>query len=162
MYLTNRSFFVLLGTVFSEVEAINCGVPRGSILRPLLFLLYINDTPQALSNTYTYLYADNTSIFCQHKHPTKIEKVLNKEFADVCGWFLDNKLSIHFDEDKAKRILFVRGKNLPELNITYDHNRIKQCHMVEYLDCCLDANLSGESMAMKDLRKIRIKLQILI
>ena len=85
-YLTNR-------------ENINCGVPQGSILRPLLFMLYINDTPQALSNTHIYLYADDTSIFCQHKDVTEIENILNKEFPNVCDWFVHNKVSVRFGED---------------------------------------------------------------
>ena len=112
-YLTNRAIFVSLGTVFSKAGTINCEVPQGSILEPLLFLLYINDIPQALSNTHTYLYVDDTSISCQHKDATEIENVLNKEFVNVCDWFVDNKLSIHFCEDKTKCILFSRDKNLP-------------------------------------------------
>ena len=116
-YLTNRAIFVLLGTVSSEAGTINCGVPQGSIWGPLLFLLYINDIPQALSNTHTYLYADDTNIFCQDKDVTEIENVLNKEFANVCDWFIDNRLSVHFSEDKTKCILFSRDKNLTELNM---------------------------------------------
>ena len=141
-YLTNRAIFVSLGAAFLEAGTINCGVPQGSILGPLLFLLYINDIPEALPNTHTYLYADDTSIFCQHKDVTEIENVFNKEFANVCHWFVDNKLSIHFGEDKTKCILFSRDRNLTELNITCNNNRIKQYRMVEYLGCCLDANLS--------------------
>ena len=86
---------------------------------------------------------------------------MNKEFANVCNWFVDNKLSIHFGEDETKCILFSRDKNLLEVNITYSNNGIKQHRMVEYLGCCLDANLSGELMAMKSLRKINTKLQFL-
>ena len=86
---------------------------------------------------------------------------MNKEFANVCNWFVDNKLSIHFGEDETKCILFSRDKNLLEVNITYNNNGIKQHRMVEYLGCCLDANLSGELMAMKSLRKINTKLQFL-
>ena len=160
-YLTNRVIFVLWGTIFSEAGTINCGVPQGSTLGPLLFLLYINDIPQALSNTHAHLYADDTSIFCQHEDVTEIENVLNKEFANVYDWFVDNKLSIHFGEDKTKYIVFSRDKNLPELGITYKNNRTKQYRMVEYLGCCLQANLSGESMAMKSLSKINTKLQFL-
>ena len=97
--------------------------------------------PQGLSDSHTYLYADNTSIYYQHKKFTKIKNVLNKEFANACEWFLDTKLWIHFGKDKTKYFLnSVRNKYLPKLNITYDNNRIKQFYLVEYLDCYLDAN----------------------
>ena len=52
--------------------------------------------------------------------------------------------SIHFGEDKTECTLFSKAKNLSELNITYDNNRINQLHMVEYLNCYKDANLSGD------------------
>ena len=141
-YLTNRAFFVLLDNELSKAGTINCGVTQGSILGPLLFLLYINDIPQVLSDTHTYLYADDTSIFYQQKDVAEIGNVLNKEFANVCEWFVHNKLSIHFAEDKTKCILFSKEKNLPVLNITYKSNRIKQFDILEYLGCYLDAHLS--------------------
>ena len=53
---------------------------------------------------------------------TKIENVFNKEFANVRDWFVDDKLSIYFGEDKTRYILFSSDKNLPELNITYNNN----------------------------------------
>ena len=53
-------------------------------------------------------------------------------YANVCYWFADNKLPVHFVEDKTKCNLFRREKNLSELNITYNHHRIKQyCHQVK-------------------------------
>ena len=92
----------------------------------------------------------------------EIENVSNKEFGNVCEWFADNKLSIHFGEDKTKCLLFSEEKNLPWLfNITYNNNRRKQFNIVEYLGCYLDANLSGESMTTKSLKKINAKLQFL-
>ena len=124
----------------------------------MLFLLYINDIPQALSNIHTYLSADDKSTFYQWQD---IENVLNKKFANVCDWFVDNKSSIYFGEDKTKCILFSRDKNLSELSITYNNNRIKQYRLVEFLGCSLDANLNRESMVMKSLRKINTKLQFL-
>ena len=72
---------------FSEAETIR--VPQRSTLEPLMFLLYINDIPQALPDSDTYLYADDTSIFYQYKDIAEIENVLNKEFENVCKWFVD-------------------------------------------------------------------------
>ena len=73
----------------------------------------------------------------------EIKNVLIKEFANMCEWFVDNILSIHSGKDKTKCILFSKEKNLPELNITYDSNKMKHLLIVKYLGCCLDANLSG-------------------
>ena len=107
-YLSNRKFFVLLEGVFSEEGLLTCGVPQGSILGPILFLIYINDLPQALSETISNLYADDTCIYYQHKNVQEIEAILNKEFSSLCEWFIDNKLSIHFGEDK-KNLFFLVG-----------------------------------------------------
>ena len=61
--------------------------------------------PQAV-NSGVLLYADDTCLIFQHKDITEIETALNKNFSVLCDWFVDNKLSIHFDEDKTKSILF--------------------------------------------------------
>ena len=79
----------------------------------------------------------------------------------MCKWFVDIKLSIHFGEDKITCILLSKYKNLPELNIIFDNNRIKQFHIAEYHGCYLDANLSGEYTTMKSLKKTNAKLQFL-
>ena len=96
-----------------------------------IFLLYINDIPQALPAVHTQLYADDTSMFYQDKGIMEIENVLNNESANVWEWFVDNELSIHFGEDKNKWILFNEEKNCQ--GITYENNRMKQFHKVECL-----------------------------
>ena len=63
LYLWNRKFFATLENVFSDAGLINCGVPQRSILGLLLFLIYINDLPQVLNETVSYIYADDTCIF---------------------------------------------------------------------------------------------------
>ena len=63
-YLSNRKFLVCID-VFSEAGTLKYGVPQGSILGPLLFLLYVNDLPQSLSDAGSYFYADYTCIFYQ-------------------------------------------------------------------------------------------------
>ena len=107
------------------------------------------------------MYADDTCIFYQHEDVKKIENVLNKEFSSLCQWFIDNKLSIHFEEDKTKSILFLKTIHLKEINISFANHPIKQHETVEYLGCQLDSKLSGEAMASKVLEKLNAKLKFL-
>ena len=67
--------------------------------------------------------------------------------------FIDNKLSIHFGQDKTKSILFSKTRGLKEINISFAGHSIKQHETVEYLGCQLDSKLSGEAMASKVLKK---------
>ena len=111
-------------------------------------------------NTHTCMRA--ILAFFSNMDVARLENVLNKELAHMCEWLVDNKLSSHFGEDKTKCTIFSKEKNLAELNITYDNNRIKQFHIVEYLDCYLDANLSEESMAMDLSKFLNPKLRRLL
>ena len=98
------------------------------------------------------LYADDTCLVFQHKDVTEIETVLNKNFSSLCDWFIDNKLSIHFGEEKTKSILFStkhKVKKCKPLNIHYKNIKIKQYSKVTYLGCILDETLSGESMPIR-------------
>ena len=162
-YLTNRTFIVNIDKSFSKPEKLSCGVPQGSILGPLMFLLYMNDIPQAVKSNIL-LYADDTCIFFQHDDVSVIEKQLNEDFSNLCDWFVDNKLSIHFGEDKTKSILFTSKRKVQlvqKLNITYNNIPIKQHASVSYLDCILDNTLSGESMALSVINKVNSKLRFL-
>ena len=80
-------------------------LPKGSILVAILFLLYINDLPQA-ATSYWLLYYDDTCIVFQHKSLAEIEKQLIGDFSSLWSWFVDDKLSLHFEQDKTKSILF--------------------------------------------------------
>ena len=103
--LSKRSFPVNVEHNFSQPASVSCGVPQGSILGLLLFLIYVNDMSQAVKCDLC-LYADDTCLVCQHKDINKTENQFDEDFSNVCDWFVDNKLSIHFDEDKIKSILF--------------------------------------------------------
>ena len=92
----------------------------------------------------------------------QIEKGLNEDFENLCDWFIDNKLSVHFGEDKTKSILFAskqREKNIHQLNIKYKDINIKQHLQVTYLGCVLDEAMLGEPMVLKVLNKINSRLK---
>ena len=136
-YLSNRSFLVNVGNNFSQPASVSCGVPQGSILGPLLFLIYVNDMSKAVKYDL-FLYADDTGFVCKHKDINKIENQLNEDFSNICDWFVDNKLSIHFVEDKTKSILFAskfKRKNIIKRHIKYGNIQIKQHSEVKYLGC---------------------------
>ena len=162
-YLSKRMFGVHVEKGFSDKALISCGVPQGSILGPRLFLLHVNDMVQAI-NYDLLLYADDTGLIFQHKDINIIEQQLNRNFSNICDWFVDNKLSIHFGEHKTKSILFAplnKCKKLCKLNISYCSLKIKQYWEVTYLGCILDESLSGESMALNVVSKINTRLKFL-
>ena len=144
-YLLNRRFRVNVHGKCSCIAKIDCGLPKGSILGPLLFLLYVSDLKQA-ADCDLFLFADDSCLVYQHKDVKEIERNVNKNLPNVCHWFVDNKLSIHFGEDKTKCILFGtkhRLNKVKSLEIKYREILIKQYHTVTYLGCLLDETLSG-------------------
>ena len=141
----------------------NCGVPQGSILGTLLFLIYVNDMSQAVKCDL-FLYADDSCLLFQHKKVEEIQNVLTENLSNLCDWFVDNKLSIHFDEDKTKSILFSskhKVRKAESLKIKYKNIELAQHKRVIYLGCILDETLSGESMAINILKKGNNKLKFL-
>ena len=119
--------------------------------------------PQVV-NSNLFLYADGSCLMFQHKEVEKIEKVLNNDFENIYDWFVDNKLSIHFGEDKTKLILFASQheiENIKNLNIKYQDIEIKQDSQVTYLGCVIDESMSGETIALKVINKMNGKLKFL-
>ena len=138
-------------------------MPQRSILGPLLFLIYVNNMSQAVKSNL-FLCAADSCLMYQHRDVNEIEKQLNKDFENICDWFVDNKLKIQFGEDKAKSILFAskgKIKIARKLNVKYKNIKIKQHSKVTYLGCVLDETLYGEPMTLKALNKINGKLKFL-
>ena len=102
---SNRSSLVNFANSFSQPVSVSCSVPQGCILGTLLFLVNVNDMYQAVKCDI-FLYADDRCLVFQHKYINKIENQLHEDFYNICDWFVDNNLSIHFGENKTKSILF--------------------------------------------------------
>ena len=93
-YLHNRSQFVHLNGTNSETKIITCGVPQGSVLGPLLFLLYINDLPNISNKLQFFLFADDTNNYVETEDLDTLEKFMNKESKKLYEWLCINRLSL--------------------------------------------------------------------
>ena len=97
-YLRNRHQYVMFKSTTSNISTIECGVPQGSILGPLLFLVYMNDIVNA-SPLLTYvLFADDTNVFYSHKDLNILITTLNLELNKLSSWFKSNKLSLNINK----------------------------------------------------------------
>ena len=96
-YLTNRYQFVSMGDVTSDLQSVGCGVPQGSVLGPLLFLLYINDFKCCSELLDFHLFADDANLLYKHKNLIALENTLSNELVNVHNWLCANKLLLNVE-----------------------------------------------------------------
>ena len=94
-YLSNRVQYCRVNGVDSRIENIDIGVPQGSCLGPLLFLVYINDLPRAVKNSTISIYADDTSPCFKFKDFSRLNEALNEDLSRLYAWLISNKLSLN-------------------------------------------------------------------
>ena len=133
-YLDNRQQYVMVNGHVSSNNTVVCGVPQGSVLGPLLFLLYINDLFVSSNYLSFILFADDTNIFLRHKDLATLTRMVNQELSHVSSWFNANKLTVH--PDKSRFIIFhPRRKqiNPSELNILINNTPVAQVQEHKFL-----------------------------
>ena len=122
-YLGTRKQFVSIKDKSSPLLDISLGVPQGSILGPLLFLLYINDLPLS-SEFLTLLFADDTTLLLSHDDIHTLIAMANTEFQKICEFFRTNRLVLH--PDKTKFIIFSRSKFNQDFRVVCNNNNNDQ------------------------------------
>ena len=160
-YLTSRSQYVQVSDVSSNQRDVLCGVPQGSIIGPLLFIVYVNDMSNAVKCDL-YLYADDSALIISGKSLTEIEKLLSDNMSLVSQWLIDNKLSLHLG--KTESILFAskrKSKDKIKLQVTCNETKIECKENVKYLGMVLENNLSGSMTVRKVIKKVNNGLRFL-
>ena len=121
-YLNNRNQFVSVNNENSLLNHINRGVPQGSILGPILFLIYINDIKNC-TILFTLLFADDSSFLISGKNLDELVEILNFELKKICDWFRCNEMSLN--SQKTKFMIFNKNENAIDwdaINIKLDFN----------------------------------------
>ena len=145
-YLNNRQQYVAIGHTESPRQAMTCGIPQGSMLGPLLFLLYINDLPNCSENLTFRIFADDTNLFASARGLKNLETLINSESGKVKVWCDVNKLSINFiktnymiikSNRKASGSIEVKLQNIDGSSYLLD----RKDH-IKYLGVMIDESLS--------------------
>ena len=167
-YLSGREQFVEFDNVSSNVLKVQCGVPQGSNLGPLLFLIYINDLAFVSPKLFAILFADDSNFFYTDKNIDNLFDTLNSELDKIVKWLNANKMSLNVD--KTHYIIFTSRKNnvLRNQDIIINGCKINEVVVTKFLGVLIDSNLTWKyhidhlcSKVSKNigiLRKLRGKL----
>ena len=155
-YLTDRKQFVSILGFNSSSSTLRHGVPQGSVLGPLLFLIYINDLHKAIKFSTTYHFADDTNLLRIDNSYKDIQSTINRDLEGLYKWLLANKISLNVA--KTELIFFKKPLSPPppvSLKIKLNGTKLFPTSSVKYLGIHLDSTLSGISHCSQLLPKLR-------
>ena len=138
-YLNGRVQYTVVNGIESSPKLVKCGVPQGSNLGPLLFMIFINDLPNSLKHCHVSLYADDTCIYYPGKTLTNIECKLNNDLQNISDWLLCNRLALNTKKCEAMIIgsqKKVKGKCI---NLLINNANINQVNVCKYLGVYIDS-----------------------
>ena len=142
-YLTNRVCRTLVNSELSSESSITCGVPQGSLLGPLFFIIYINDLVDCVKSCKVQLYADDTVLYFSNSSMQNIESALNSDLENVSKWMSKNKLTVNC---KKTECMLIGNKHMLAkhnvLKVTLNDTPLNQVHEFKYLGLICDETLS--------------------
>lgn len=164
-YLFCRSQVVQYKGVLSEPQPILTGVPQGSILGPILFIIFFNDVHKPLQHSKIITYADDSVIYTSSKDIDTIQRSLSEDMNNLCEWFKDNELIINLKKDKTESMLFGTAKRInlqdKELKLSVNGTLINNTSTYKYLGVHLDSSLNLASHFDRIYKKAATRINLL-
>ena len=141
-YLSTRYQYVQIGNIKSTLLPITCGVPQGSVLGPLLFILYINDLARCCLLGKISIFADDTAIYFECSYIDELSIVGSTIMTDLDRWFNANLLTLN--TDKSFFCVFRKRTKIPNIpeKITFNGKSINRTKSIKYLGITLDELLN--------------------
>ena len=162
-YLSNRKQQCNVNGFSSELGPNSCGVPQGTILGPLLFLIYINDLTNCLKHCTARLYADDTSLNTSGSRIKVIEPLMNADLKHVSSWLIANKLTLNVIKTvymvvgSRQRLATLEG----DINLQINSTSLKRVQDTKCLGVQIDENLTWERHAEYIIQKVACNIGIL-
>ena len=141
-YLSTRTQSVKYYNIISSSKPVTIGVPQGSILGPLLFILYINDMPNLLQSAFPIIFADDTTLFISGKNIEVVLETFKNELVNLVEWFRANKLSLNLNKTQYMLFTTSPGVRLKEINFEVNGNVIARVKKTKFLGVYIDEKLS--------------------
>ena len=142
-YLSNRRQRVVLDHVYSDWATVMRGVPQGSVLGPLLFIIYMNDLPAVIQHSHMNLFADDIALYVIHSDPCTVQTYLNHDLSLIFQWVTSNGFKVNVS--KSQLLLLARRHRRNELSsiqIFLAGNLIQPKSCVKYLGILVDSDLA--------------------
>lgn len=159
-YLSERKQVVKIGNCFSAPKSVSMGIPQGSCLGPLLFLIFINDLPKFSNMSTTILYADDTALLFQNSNLNDLVSIVNSELTRFSDWSTANKLIVNTEKTYP---LLITNSRLPETvpPIYLNNDVIHFKTQIKYLGVIVDQNLKFNIHISEICKKISKSIGIL-